>query len=153
MQEIKSRSEILPLSLWHNRGYQTTPFSKQSVTRLKITGKKLSEKHSKQIKGEVHIKIMTIKKGYRHSLSRPNKSNQPLSKGLMRKTLFLVVFQRTIKPHSHTGGKKVIVNLDFLEVHIHNIMTTTAPRHSLTSPTSQTYRFSQVKILREKRDF
>jgi len=41
----------LLLSLWHNRGNQTTPFSKQSVTRLKTTGKKLSEKNSKTNKG------------------------------------------------------------------------------------------------------
>ena len=32
-------------------GHQTNPFSKQSVTRLKITRKKLSEKHSKTNKG------------------------------------------------------------------------------------------------------
>jgi len=45
----------------------------------------------------------------------------------MRKTKFLAVFQRTMKPLSHTGGKKFIVNLDYLEDHIHNIMTKSAP--------------------------
>jgi len=60
---------------------------------LKTTGKILSEKHSKTNKGEfhcleVHIKIMTIKKGSRHSLSQPIKSNLRFlpNKGLMRKT-------------------------------------------------------------------
>jgi len=71
-----------PLSLWHNRGHQTTPFPKESVTRLKATGKIFPKNIQKQIKEdfhclEVHIKIMTIKKGSRHSLSQPNKSNLP----------------------------------------------------------------------------
>jgi len=47
----KFMSLVLPLSLWHNRGHQTTPFSKQSITRLQTTGKKLSEKRSKTNKG------------------------------------------------------------------------------------------------------
>ena len=65
----------LLLSLWHNRGNQTTPFSKQSVTRLKTTEKNFPKKIQKQIKGdfyclEVYIKIMTIKIGSRYSISQ-----------------------------------------------------------------------------------
>jgi len=49
---------------------------------IENNGKKTFRKQSKQIKGdfhclEVHIKIMTIKKGSRHSLSQPNNSNIP----------------------------------------------------------------------------
>jgi len=82
-----------PLSLWHNRGHQTTPLSKQSVTRLKITEKNFTKNNQKQTKGdfhclEVHIRIMTIKKGSQHSLSQLNNSILLFlpSKGLMRKT-------------------------------------------------------------------
>jgi len=62
-----------------------SPTSHHSVFKKKCfmienDGKKLSENTQKQIKGnfhslEVHIKIMTIEKGSRHSLSQPNKSN------------------------------------------------------------------------------
>jgi len=37
-----------PLPSWHNRGHQTTPFSKQSVTRLKTTGKNFPKNIQKQ---------------------------------------------------------------------------------------------------------
>jgi len=62
-----------------------SPTSNNSVFKKKCfmienNGKKLSENNQKQIKGdfhclEVHIKIMRIKNGSRHSLSQPNKSN------------------------------------------------------------------------------
>jgi len=35
----KSTAPFLPLSLWHNRRHQTTPFSSKSVSSLKTTGK------------------------------------------------------------------------------------------------------------------
>jgi len=47
-------------------------------------------------------------------------------------------FQRFFKEQSShfptLGAKKFIVYLDCLQVHIHNIMTKTAPRHSLSQP-------------------
>ena len=50
----------------------------------------------------------------------------------MQKTLFFAVFQRKIKPLSHTWGKKFIVSFDFLKVHIHNGMMKRAPRQTLS---------------------
>ena len=56
------------------------------------------------------------------------------SKGLMRKTSLLAVFQRKIKPLSHNGAKQFIVSFNCLEVHIHNMMIKKAPRHSWSQP-------------------
>jgi len=40
--KLRGKPKIIgmpPLSLWHNRRHQTTPFSKKSVSSLKTTGK------------------------------------------------------------------------------------------------------------------
>jgi len=88
---------------------------------------------------EVHIKIMTIDDQKRVPTHiKPAQQVKPIiffpRKGLMRKTQFLAFFKWNLKHFPTLGTIKFVVNLDCLEVHIHNIITKTAPRHSLNQP-------------------
>jgi len=86
----RKHTETLALLNVHNHESTTvivaqSPTSNHSVLKkcfvIENNGKKLSENKQKQTKGdfhclEVHIKIMTISKGSRHSLSQPNKTSR-----------------------------------------------------------------------------
>jgi len=52
----------------------------------------------------------------------------------MRKTSFLAVFQRKIKPLSHTGGKNFRSTIDFLVIQEKNMLMNEAPRHWISQP-------------------
>jgi len=95
-----------------------SPTSNHSVFKEKCfiienNGKILSENNQEQIMGtfhclEVHIKVMTIKKGSQHS--KPAQQVKPIIfsqvKVLCEKRSFSV-FQIKIKALSHTGGNKI----------------------------------------------
>ena len=91
----------------------------------------------------------------RHSLCQPNDSNLLFfpSEGLIAKNVIFSVFSKKLNHFPTLGAIKFIVNLDCLQVHIHNIITKTAPRHSFCQPNKSNLLFFPSKVLLRKSKF